>query len=146
MVARVNAVMSLAPGSMGTAIATELVRSGQVIDLSRDVIRPFYQNKARHALEQVHEHFSGIDYRVHNPEGAFFMWLWLPGLPITNQELYERLKARNVIVVPGHYFFPGLAEPWSHTRQCIRISYAQSEDVVAKGLAIISDEVRRAYG
>lgn len=144
MVARVNAVMSLAPGGMGAAITTDMVCSGQIIDLSRDVIRPFYESKARRALDQVREQFAGLDYRVHRPEGAFFMWLWLPNLPITNQQLYERLKARDVIVVPGHYFFPGLAEPWSHTAECIRISYAQNDEIVARGIEIIAGEVKRA--
>jgi valine--pyruvate aminotransferase len=145
MVARVNAVMSLAPGSMGTALATDLVRSGEILRLGREVIRPFYESKARLALEQFHKHFEGIDYRIHRPEGAFFMWLWLPNLPITSQQLYERLKARHVIVVPGHYFFPGLAEPWSHTHECLRVSYAQNETIVARGIEIIAEEVKRAY-
>jgi len=55
MVSQVNAVMSLAPGSMGAAIATDLVRSGEIIRLSRDVIKPFYQKKATLAVEQLLE-------------------------------------------------------------------------------------------
>ncbi len=143
MVARVNAVMSLAPGSMGTALVTEMVRSGEILRLSREVIRPFYEGKAQEALTQFRTHLDGVDYRIHRPEGAFFMWLWLPGLPITSQQLYERLKARGVIVVPGHYFFPGLAEPWDHTHECLRVSYAQADDVVARGIAAIAEEVKR---
>lgn len=143
MVARVNAVMSLAPGSMGTALVTEMVRSGEVLRLGREVIKPFYEGKAQRALTQFRTHLDGVDYRIHRPEGAFFMWLWLPGLPITSQQLYERLKARGVIVVPGHYFFPGLAEPWAHTHECLRVSYAQADDVVARGIAAIAEEVKR---
>ena len=145
MVARVNAVMSLAPSSMGTALATDLVRSGEIIRLGREVIRPFYESKAQLALTQFHKHLAGVAYRLHRPEGAFFMWLWLPEMPITSQQLYERLKARGVIVVPGHYFFPGLAEPWSHTNECLRVSYAQDDAVVARGIEIIAAEVKRAY-
>ena len=145
MIARVNAVMSLAPGSMGTAIATDLVRSGEILRISRDVIRPFYENKARQALEQFHEQLKGVEYHIHRPEGAFFMWLWLPRLAITSQQLYERLKARHVIVVPGHYFFPGLTEPWPHVHECIRVSYAQNTDVVSRGIDIIATEIKRAY-
>ncbi len=144
MVARVNAVMSLAPGGMGTAIVTDLVRSGEIIRISRDVIRPFYERKVQEALQQVHECFEGLDYLVHKPEGAFFMWLWFPDLPITNQQLYERLKERNVVVVPGHYFFPGLARPWRHARECLRVSYAQPHDIVAAGIQAIAEEVRKA--
>lgn len=145
MIARVNAVMSLAPGSIGTALATDMVRSGEIVRVSRDVIAPFYRSKARHALEMIARHFKGIDHRVHRPEGAFFVWLWLPNLPITSQQLYERLKTRNVIVVPGHYFFPGLADPWSHTNECLRVNYAQDEATVAAGIEAIAEEVKHAY-
>ncbi|OHB66646.1 MAG: valine--pyruvate transaminase, partial [Planctomycetes bacterium RBG_13_62_9] len=47
MMGRVNAVMSLAPGGVGGAIIADLVRSGEIVRLSRDIIRPFYQNKAQ---------------------------------------------------------------------------------------------------
>ena len=145
MVARANAVMSLAPGSVGPALITDLVRSGEIIRLSREVIRPFYQKKMQEALERIHECFKGLDYHVHKPEGAFFVWLWFPNLPITNQQLYERLKQRNVLVVPGHYFFPGLSEPWPHVHECIRVSYAQNSNVVSAGIQAIAAEVRHAY-
>ena len=144
MVARANAVMSLAPGGVGTALVTDLIRSGEVIRMSRDVIRPFYEHKMQEAVAQVHKCFAGLDYHIHKPEGAFFMWLWFPNLPITSQQLYERLKQRNVFVVPGHYSFPGLAEPWSHTNECLRVSYAQDARIVAAGIQAIADEVRRA--
>jgi valine--pyruvate aminotransferase len=57
--------------------------------------------------------------------------------------LYERLKARGVLVLPGHHFFPGLAGEWPHRHQCIRVHYAQAPDVVRAGLRIIGEEVRR---
>jgi valine--pyruvate aminotransferase len=145
MVSQVNAVMSLAPGSMGAAIATSLVRSGEIISLSRDIIRPFYQKKATRAVKQLLDELEGIDVRIHKPEGAIFLWLWFPDLPITDAELYERLKKRGVLVVPGHYFFPGLKEDWVHKSQCIRVNYAPDEKVVTKGLTVIAEEVKRAY-
>jgi valine--pyruvate aminotransferase len=144
MVARANAVISLAPGSVGPALVTELVGSGEIIRLSREVIRPFYQKKMQEALARIHECFAGLDYHVHKPEGAFFVWLWFPDLPIADQQLYERLKQRDVLVVSGHYFFPGLCESWPHVHECIRVSYAQNSGVVAAGIQAIADEVRRA--
>ncbi len=145
MVAKVNAVITLAPGSMGTAIATELVRTRQIITLSRDIIKPFYKQKADLAVKQLLKELNGIDFYIHKPEGAFFVWLWLPNLPITNHQLYQRLKKRNVLVVPGHYFFPGLAEDWRHKNECIRINYAQDQKTVTAGLKIIADEIKKAY-
>ena len=145
MISRVNANMNLAPGSMGAAIATDMVRSGEIIRLSRDIIRPFYEAKADHAVEQLCEGLEGVDFHIHKPEGAFFLWLWLRGLPITDHELYERLKKRGVLIVPGHYFFPGLKSEWGHKHECIRINYAQDKEIVSAGLKIISEEVKHAY-
>lgn len=113
--------------------------------MSRDVIRPFYEQKMREAVREVQESFRGIDYRIHKPEGAFFLWLWFPDLPITSRQLYERLKQRDVLVVPGHYFFPGLAEPWPHTDECIRVNYSQDHPTVSAGIRAIAEEVRLAF-
>jgi len=143
MVSRMNAVMSLAPGGMGAFVMRDLVRSGEIINLSRNVITPYYQRKAQTTLEQVYKELDGIDFHVHKPEGAFFLWLWFPNLPITTGELYERLKARGVLVIPGHYFFPGLNEKWQHKNECIRVNYSQETETVAAGIKIIADEVKR---
>lgn len=143
IVSGMTAVLSLAPGSAGPMLAMDMVRDGSILALSRDVIRPFYQRKAMRAIELLKDKMKGVDVRVHKPEGAMFLWLWFRNLPITCDELYERLKKRGVLVVPGHYFFPGLNDDWDHKQQCIRITYAQNDDIVERGLAIIADEVRK---
>jgi len=142
---QINAIVSLAPGSVGATLATELINTGQMMDLSQNVIRPYYQEKSEHAVRTLCQAMEGQAFFVHKPQGAFFLWLWLPELPISTRELYERLKARGVIVVPGEYFFPGLKEPWPHTSQCIRISYALDEGTVEKGIAILAKEVKKAH-
>jgi valine--pyruvate aminotransferase len=143
MISRINAVMSLAPGSVGAAIALDLVRTGKIIDISRNIIKPFYRRKAQFVLEQVLTELKGLDFHVHKPEGAFFLWLWLPELPISNEELYQRLKKKGVLVVPGHYFFPGLEEKWRHKNECIRINYSQDEKTVTEGIKLIAEEVKQ---
>lgn len=145
MISRMNAVMSLAPGSVGAALTLDLVRSGEIMTLSHDIIKPFYKEKARTALEQAFETLRGINFHVHKPEGTFFLWLWFPELPIPCMELYQRLKERGVLVVPGHYFYPGLKEKWRHEDECIRVNYSEHPDTFAAGMKIIADEVKRAY-
>ena len=137
-----NAVLSLAPGNFGAYMAHDLVRSGEVLRLSREVIQPHYARKVQAALDYLPEALRDVDYYVHAPEGAFFLWLWFKGLPITSAELYQRLKARRVLVVPGHYFFPGLPGPWPHTQECIRMNYAQDDAMVCEGLAIMGEVLR----
>ena len=140
-----NAIFCLAPGSLGPALATSLVESGEVLALGREVIRPHYAERAARAVDMLRGGLDGCDARIHRPEGAFFLWLWLPGLSITSAELYERLKARGVVVVSGHYFFPGLEhDDWDHKHECIRISYADEWSRIERGLAIVVEEVRRA--
>ncbi len=60
-------------------------------------------------------------------------------------ELYNRLKARGVLIVPGEYFFFGLEEDWDHAHQCLRMNYVQDEAKMRAGIAIISEEVAKAY-
>ena len=141
-----TAIFCLSPGGLGPAFAADLVASREVLALVRDVIRPHYADRARRAVDRLRAGLEAYDVRIHRPEGAFFLWLWMRGLPVTNAALYERLKARGVIVVSGHYFFPGLeADDWPHKRECIRISYADDWERIERGLDIIVDEVRRAY-
>ncbi len=144
-VMRINAIVNLALGSFGPSLVLDLVRSGEVLNLSNNVIGPYYRKRAKQAIELVNSALKGVDYYLHKAEGALFLWLWLPGLPISCEELYQRLKRRGVLVVPGHYFFPGLAEDWPHRHECLRISYSMPHDVVRRGIEIIGDEVRKAF-
>ena len=144
-VSEMNAVMCLAPGSFGPSIASKLVRNGDIIKLSKEVIRPFYETKAQYALEILQNELADTNCYIHKPEGSLFFWLWSKDCPISDMQLYERLKQRNVLVVPGNYFFPGLEEQWQHKNECIRINYARDKETVTKGLQIIAEEIKQAY-
>lgn len=142
--ANMNAVISLANGNVGQAMLKPLLAGDDLTRLSREVIRPFYEERSRFAQGVLHDRLrNSAPYAVHASEGAFFLWLWLKQLPITSAELYQRLKKRKVLVVSGHYFFFGLQEPWSHRDQCLRITFSQRPEIVQEGLEIIADEVRR---
>jgi valine--pyruvate aminotransferase len=141
-----NAVMSLAVSSVAPVLLRELVESGEIIDLSRKVIQPFYQQRVGQALAWMHEALAGCEYHIHRPEGALFLWLWMPELKITSADLYRRLKDRGVYVLSGHHFFPGLEEAWPHRDQCIRVTYSQDSDSVRQGIRIIGEEARKASG
>jgi len=142
---RMTAVLNLAVGSVGPVLVQPLVESGEIIDLCRRFITPYYRAKAALACEVLQRELAGVPHRIHSPEGAIFLWLWLPGLPIPSAELYRRLKEAGVFVLSGHYFFPGLEEPWQHRNECLRISFAQEESIVRAGIAMIASEVRRAF-
>jgi valine--pyruvate aminotransferase len=140
-----NAIISLTPTSLAAVLVQNLLNSQEIINLSRQLIQPFYKRKMEKAVAVVRDSFTGIPCRIHKPEGAMFLWLWFEGLPITSLELYRKLKESGVLVVSGHYFFPGLNDSWKHQDECIRVTYAQSDDEVERGLKIIADVVRQIY-
>jgi valine--pyruvate aminotransferase len=127
---------------MGPSLALDIVNSRDILKLSNSVIRPYYEQRAKKATAWLKRALDGVEYYVHVTEGAFFLWLWLPGLPISSEELYQRLKKRGVLVVPGNYFFPGLSQDWSHQHECIRISYATHEKDIEAGIMKIAEEIK----
>ena len=144
-IASMNSVLSLAVPSFGAVLLSDMVASGRILDISRDIVRPFYAARMKNALDCAHEALAGLPYHVHKPEGALFLWLWFPDLPISSGELYERLKARDVLVLSGHNFFPGLQGDWRHRHECLRVTYTQDAESVRKGFQAIAEEVRKAF-
>ncbi|EKO3378762.1 valine--pyruvate transaminase [Vibrio fluvialis] len=140
-----NGIISLAPGSVGPALAHRIIEKGDLLRLSQEVIKPFYRQKSQRAVELLQQAINDPRFRIHKPEGAIFLWLWFDELPITTMELYRRLKARGVLIVPGEYFFIGQKEDWAHAHQCLRMNYVQSDDAMQQGIAIIAEEVQKAY-
>ncbi len=78
-----------------------------------------------------------------------FLWLWMRDCPLTSEQMYQRLKARGVLVVSGHHFFPGLDsnndQEWQHKDECLRVTYSQDDAPVEKGIRMIAEELHDAY-
>lgn len=143
--ARANTIVSLAPGNFGAALMKDLISQQQLLELSRQEVQPFYRQRMETAVAIFQQALGDLSYRLHQPEGAIFLWLWFPGLPVSSEELYQRLKQRGVLVVAGHHFFPGLDEPWQHRDECIRITYCLDIEGLQKGAEIIADEVGKFF-
>lgn len=144
-----TAIAGLANGNVGQQLVLPWIESGEILEFGPRLLCPWYQAKSQSALALMREigDRSGVDWAVHVSEGAFFHWLWLRDLRIDTLELYERLKARKVLVVPGEYFFfglpPGQGED-RHHRQCLRLNFAQPESVLREAYEILFDEAARA--
>ena len=141
-----TAIAGLANGNVGQQLALPWVESGRILEFGPEILRPFYAERSAQAQAWTQEFFNaaGVNWALHASEGAFFHWLWLPDLKIPTRELYERLKQRKVLVVPGEYFFFGLAEDWPHSRQCLRLNYSGNATAVREGLQIIAEEAAKA--
>jgi len=139
---QMNAVMNLAPTALCAGIVKPMFDDGSVLTLSDKHIQPFYQQRALDAMRWFRESFAQLPALAHKVEGAIFLWLWFPQLSIGSAALYQRLKTRGVVVVPGHYFFPGLEWEWEHKQQCIRVNIGGAADDIKAGFEIIADEIR----
>jgi len=144
-ITNLSGIISLSPGSIGPALAQTMVADHRIIELSEHVVMPHYRQKSELARRWLKEAIPDPRFRIHKSEGAIFLWLWFDDLPIDSQTLYLRLKEKGLILVAGHHFFPGMEEPWPHRYQCMRMSYAQPELILRKGIDILAEEINALY-
>ena len=151
-ISSLNAIVNLAPTRFGAAIATPLLQDDRLKDLSDNHIRPFYQGQAKLAVQLLKQELGDLPspynnaMKIHKPEGAIFLWVWFKDLPITTVELYERLKAKGTLIIPSEHFFVGVdTENFKHAHECIRLSIAQDDETLKKGIATIGEVVREVY-
>lgn len=140
-----TATVQLAVGSIGPVIVREMIRSREILSLSREEIMPYYRDRAQVCVEWLKAELDGLPFRIHQPEGAMFLWLWLQNCPETSEAIYTRLKDVGVFVMSGHHFFPGIEHDWPHRNECLRISFAMDEATVRRGLEKIARVIRSAY-
>ena len=140
-----NTVINLASGNLGPALTSDLFDRGEIVRVCQQYVQPFYKIRSQQVMSFLDSLLSDLPCRVHLSEGAIFLWLWFEGLPISSQELYERLKRRGVLVVSGHHFFAGIDRQWPHQYECIRLSYVQDLATIKEGITLIAEEARLAY-
>lgn len=140
---KVNTICNLATSSTGPTLMLGIFDNDDITGLT-ETVRHYYRTKVASVTQEIRTALAGIPYRIHVPEGAIFIWLWLQDLPISSNELYQNLKAKGVLVIPGEEFFIGL-DNWQHKSECIRISYAQSPEKITAGIQIIQQELQALY-
>ena len=140
-----TAITSLAPSGLGAEIVRQLIVDESLLPLCDEVIRPFYQQRADLAVRLLREAIDDPRLLIHKPEGSIFLWLWFEDLGITTTELYQRLKRNGLLVVPGKYFFPVQEAPSPHAESCVRMNFAQSENELARGVAILAEQLRACW-
>ena len=139
MIASMSANVGLANGNIGQEIVTPMLQDRSLLRHCAESVRPFYMEKSRQAQAWVRELFADhFPWRMHVSEGALFLWLWFPELPITTAELYVRLKEQGVLIIPGEHFFFGLPGDWEHSRQCLRMTFTMDGETVRSGIETIA--------
>ncbi|PJZ46632.1 valine--pyruvate transaminase [Leptospira brenneri] len=137
------AVGNLAVGNLGVYMMEILFQKNILPHLSKNILRPFYDKKRELAISIFESEFKkhGIDYEIHDPMGGFFLWIRFPSLSVSNHKLYHLCKDKRLFIVSGHYFFPGLNSDFSHTKDCIRLTYCRKEEELARGAHILAEIV-----
>ncbi|BFM06624.1 valine--pyruvate transaminase [Halioxenophilus aromaticivorans] len=144
---KANTALNLACSSAGPALAKHWLQNDHINTISRQMVQPYYAQASRTAIELITNACADLPVKIHAPQGAIFLWLWCQDLPISSQELYQRLKTRGVLVLSGHHFFIGLEDSgWPHAQQCLRITYCQPRPVLEQAVAILADELTQVYG
>lgn len=149
-IVRTVTTSALCPNNLGQKLIAPYIEDRSIERICESLVVPFYQQKAEFAIRLIHELMpDNLPWKLHKNEGAMFLWMWMEGLPITSQELYERCRERGCFINPGHHFFFAMDkeeyDSWPHTQECIRISFTQSDDILRRGLTILSEEIIKAY-
>ena len=142
-----SAIVGLSNPNIGQQITLPLIQSGEILRLSREVVRPFYQEKCRLARQAADGGLRRRHRLVHAPQRgrAFPLVLvsrpadHLPGTLRTPEKTRSPRHPR-----PAFLLRPRRSRPGAHRHECIRVSYAMDEAVVRDGLRIIAEEVRLA--
>ncbi|MFS0904687.1 valine--pyruvate transaminase [Priestia aryabhattai] len=130
---------------LGQRMVVNTLKSGKLAGISTNYIRAHYKQKHDCLKNLLTTRMpDDIPWYLHKAEGSLFGWLWLEGLPFSDNDLYNKLKAENLIVVPGGSFFHG-SQSSSHNQECIRISLTATDEELKKGIDILSSVVKEIY-
>ncbi len=145
-IGNMNAIVNLSPVRFGATVATPLFENDEIKTLSDTVIQPFYKKQAALAISRLQAEFADLPVKIHKPEGAIFLWVWFKDLPIPTTELYQILKEKGTLIIPSQHFFVGIdTDSYPHAHECIRLSIAQDDETITKGIATIGEVVRALY-
>lgn len=142
LLVKANTILNLANNNPGPALMERLIRSGDLTTITQNLLPDFYRQQRDTLVHLLDEALAGLNYFICEPKGAFFIWLWLPDLPISSRELYELLKQQGLLVMAGEGFFFEWQHTWPHARQCLRLTYCQDKAVLAQAVAILAAQVR----
>lgn len=142
--ANANTILSLASGNLGPVLMTSLLKDPRFDNFCETVLLPFYRARRDFMVACIEQELQGLNYYMHEPEGAFFIWLWFPDLQITSEALYQSLKDKGVLIMAGeHFFFAKDEKMADHASKCIRLTYCQSDAVIKEAIKILGKELQR---
>ena len=138
-----NAVVSPASNSMGPALVLDLVQSGELVRVSREIIRPFYEQRSRRTWLVAGSCLRAALSRAQTGR-CILLLVVVCGYRSAHRNCINDSK-RRVLWLCWTALLPRAQGRVGAQAECIRISYAAPEEDL-QGLALIGAEVRAAYG
>jgi valine--pyruvate aminotransferase len=143
--ASINAVVSLANGNLGQALVLPLLQSGELLALSREVIRPYYLEKSQQARRWLAEAFGTRPVPHPSQRRRVVSVAMVRGAAHPRRGTLSPPEAAQGADHTRSLLFFGLGDEWRHGHECIRLTFSQPAEVVQEGIAVLADEVARAY-
>lgn len=133
----------ISSSKFGQALANRAISSWDLKKISKDIINSYYKSKFDILNECISEYMpDNVPYYTHETEWSMFAFIWFEWLPISDEELYEILKTRWVLFVPGNSFF---SDDSKHSRECLRISVTVSDEEIRESIQILAEEIKKVY-
>ncbi len=82
-----------------------MIKRNDLLRLSETVIKPFYYQRVQETIAIIRRYLPENRCLIHKPGNMVYLSM-VGDLPITTEQLYQRLKARGVLMVPGHNSLP----------------------------------------
>lgn len=148
IIGKVQSIQFLSPNRIASFLLKNRFKNLEFIQQCKNLINPFYLKKRNLAIEVLLQSFSKNEILIHEPEGAYFLWIVFPSLKIDTSELYKILKKNKLIIVPGNYYYPNLTEEEKRSsnfngNKSIRLSYSQSDEQIIKGIEILKERIKQ---
>ncbi len=147
IIGKIQAIQFLSPNRIAAFLLKNRFKNFEFIQQCKQYITPYYLKKRNLVIDGLKNAFKKSEFLIHEPEGAYFLWIVFPTLKINTQELYQILKQNKLIIVPGNYYYPNLSEeekqsPYYDGDKSIRISYSQSDEYLLKGIEILRNTIK----
>jgi len=134
-----------APQLLQVALS-RVIDSGELDCMSGTVINPYYKEKYNFTHELLHTLLPvEVPWRIFDSDGGMFCWIWINDKNFDGLYFYQKLKEKNIFIMPGQFFFINEPEVSEHGRQCFRISLSAHHGVIAKGIETIALTLTEMY-
>jgi 2-aminoadipate transaminase len=130
--------VDLHTSTFSQALAAEYL-SGGYLDRHLPKIIKIYRPKQEAMLQALQDYFPA-DFQWSKPEGGMFLWVEGPkGMDM--EKLYWKAAERNVVYVPGKFFFANPGEGI----ETMRLNYTMSDEAtIRRAIKILSEVMKQA--